>query len=118
MLTVLKKYIKYAPSYAIHSNRNAIHYGGNKDQLAPYYFFPTLPYGVEAIQEMLKNAKDDKERKELEEMADTLKTYALAKVNKETGLFMSMGQEHYTASPAYINPLGALSLLPFIKNCR
>jgi hypothetical protein len=59
----LTQYLRFSLDLIIHTARGQTHQG--KSQLAPYYYYPTLPYIAEAYRSLLDTSSNAEERSEL-----------------------------------------------------
>lgn len=122
LIAALKAYVNYLPDLIFHTRRDCTHAAG--DRLAPYYFYPSVPYATAAVYLLLQHDKittDD--RNKLISFKLQLK-YALLTMYSKLGTnnqFCPMGglryfQTQYSSSPRYTNPLAGLALIPLLDH--
>lgn len=111
MIAALKNFIKYSPQLRIQAAGSGVH-SHLVCEIAPYYYFPTIPYATSAINYLLKDS-NEKMKAELMDMRNQLKEQLFNSV-QQNGLFRSHAA-HSAAS--YVNPLAGLALIPLIEGC-
>ncbi len=115
LIDALKFYDQQMPRLMAHVLLTGFHQYTDANN-APYYFYASIPYVTAAIQMLSKNATGD-ELKELEKMRESI-TKQLLFFLTEDGTFVpeSAAEGDYQSSPAYVNPLAGLALLPLLQD--
>ncbi|MBI4925907.1 MAG: hypothetical protein HY843_08300 [Bdellovibrio sp.] len=105
--------------------RGGVHDFDSFDDLAPYYFYPSVTYVTAGLGMLLSNG-DNSEGIDPNQLKDLKKQISILLLNlfQEKNLaFLPMGGENYNAtsyfsSLGYSNPFAGLALLPLIeKGC-
>jgi hypothetical protein len=145
LIDSLENYLNHSVSLIAHINRNATHLGA--DGIAPYYFYPSVPFATAALKILEKKHPEEKEK--FQKMSHELESILLFLIERD-GLFRPLGtnmdnvpfdgseidpsadvaspssnkgiplgfSNPYTSSPLYANPLAGLALLPLIDKCN
>jgi hypothetical protein len=109
LLKALYNYNFHSYALVFHVNRKETHVG--HDALAPYYYYSTIPYATASVNQLLEQDLPAEHRKELEDVAETLRRGLLSQF--EGGNFARMGKE--VNSEVYATPFGGLALLPYCE---
>ena len=123
LIKTVHNFAEHVPSLSLHVGREETHIG--EDNLAPYYFYSTMPYAIAATRLLVERSRDDAEKRGLEEVLGELTGTLLLKMEKN-GVMRPMGERptnepptpngDYKESPGYCNPLSGLALLA-VKPC-
>jgi hypothetical protein len=126
LVAALQNYVKHVNDLMMNVPRDQTHLGS--DQLAPYYFYSTVPYVSSAIALLAseETVKPDSEQKgDRLRVLETLRTQILQALfqmyDSEKKLFMAQGATDtrlYFSSSSYVNPLAGLALIPLIQTCE
>lgn len=119
----LENHLSYSHTLRLHAIRETTKYLPSfyhlePDRLAPYYYYPTVPYATAAIRTRLQDADiSPEEKRSLLEKRAKLQDDLLAMM-KADGMFRSefTGLPHHP-SKTYDNPLAGLAILPLIDTC-
>ncbi len=130
---VLNNYLNHVPSLQDHVSYNAVHTGF--DGLAPYYYYPSIPYAAAALRKLEHDATDPKLKTQRQEDLQELYGGLLEMLEKDR-VFRSLGQNNtankseglaeeeqpqgkrtYDSSPAYVNPLAGLAIVAMVDSC-
>jgi len=120
---VLENHLKYSHALRVHALRETktylpAFYHMEPDRLAPYYYYPTVPYATAAIQVRLQEKGiSDEERAQLKHMRQRFQDNLFAMLKKD-GLFRTefTGLPNHGAK-TFDNPLAGLAVLPLIETC-
>lgn len=116
-------YITYLPDLMFHSRGRYMHRGD--DQLAPYYFHPTVPYEAAALRVLANDPSFSKEQRAQFNLNRSKLERALLASQKPNGTFAlpdvdgdAEGGGAYPSSDAWVNPLVGLALLSLIDDSK
>lgn len=83
--------------------------------IAPYYFYPTVPYAAEAAALLQESKLLTKAQKDEVAKAQQLLCNDLIHQLESSGVFAPQLGSGYENSPGYVNPLAGLALLSFLR---
>ena len=115
LVQALENHNKHSGSLIFHIARNSTHKPdgvSEYDGIAPYYYYPS----VTAVSIAYKALKKDPLFKDKVESLHALEANYLRRLRllaDREGKFLELGRDRYPSSPAYVNPLAGLALLPY-----
>jgi len=116
LLKSLDNYTTLLPDLIAVLGSNSAHVG--KDNLAPYYFYSTLPYATAAMQKLRDKGNLTKEEKKTLDTLEENVQKAIKAVKKSKNAKAKNDEWWGAGSQGYVNPLLGLTLLPLCEKSK
>jgi hypothetical protein len=116
----LDNFIEHSPSLISMIGYSSTHFDG-ADRIAPYYYYPAIPFATAGLRLELEKLPDGSAKKDLlKQKLKYLSAQLANSLNADGNLKAPKikNSEFTSSSIAYANPLAGLAMLPAIEACK